>query len=255
MLTFFIIGHINHRKNWTFVLVTRKKFNFLNLLVFEFTQSFTRRDTEWIDVRISQLYYRWRRRHTTVWLSDLGSSFLAVACLHLVTFLVVLELFFFCRLPWIVHSISGGLLLSLKFTRSPLQHATWSSVRKWTLQTTVALVIRKPSFPYFLATPFSQIRRSFSAFGSVKNLKSDFIPCRIVDFIWATEKRALFSLPLFLLACLPPSRNTINLKPRFHSNRKPEIGIMQSIYSLSISLFLVEYIRDPFLDPCCFLLY
>ena len=124
MLTFLIIGHINHRKNWTFVLVTRKKFNFLNLLVFEFTQSFTRRDTEWIDVRISQLYYLWRRRHTTVWLSDLGSSFLAVACLHLVTFLVVLELFFFCRLPWIVHSISGGLLLSLKFTRSPLQHAT-----------------------------------------------------------------------------------------------------------------------------------
>ena len=112
MLTFLIIGHINHRKNWTFVLVTRKKFNFLNLLVFEFTQSFTRRDTEWIDVRISHLYYLWRRRHTTVWL-----SFLAVTSLHLVKFLVVLELFFSCRLPWVVHSIFVG------FTGSPLQHA------------------------------------------------------------------------------------------------------------------------------------
>ena len=108
-------------------------------------------------------------------------------------------------------------------------------VRKWTLQTTVTLVIRKPSFPDFLATPFSQIQRSFSSFaGNVKNLK------RVFDFV---------------SSCLPPSWNTIHLKPRFHSNRKPEIGIMQDFYSLSISLSIVKYIGDPFLDPCRFCLY
>lgn len=127
----------------------------------------------------------------------------------------------------------GGTAPFLKVHRLPPATRKILSVRKWTLQTTVALVKRKQSFSYFFATPFSRIRRSFSAFGDVKNLKCDFFPCRIVDFIWATEKRALFSLLLFLLACLPPSWNTINLKLRFHSNRKSEL-CKASILSLSL---------------------
>ena len=38
----------------------------------------------------------------------------------------------------------------------------------------------------------------------------------------------------FVFSCLPPSWNTIHPKPRFHSNRRPEVGIMQSVF-LSLS--------------------
>ena len=40
-----------------------------------------------------------------------------------VTLLVVLELFFSFRLPWVVHFILVGVLLSLKITDSSLEHA------------------------------------------------------------------------------------------------------------------------------------
>ena len=86
----------------------------------------------------------------------------------------------------------------LKVHRFPPGTRNMSSARKWTLQTTVALVIRKPSFPDFLAARFSQIRRSFSFFGNVKSLKRVFFPCRIVHSIRATKKRVLVFLILFL---------------------------------------------------------
>ena len=81
-----------------------------------------------------------------------------------------------------------------------------------------------------------------------------FILCRIVDFYLSNRKTSTLFLD-FVSSCLLPSWNTIHLKSRFHSNRKPEIGIMQDFYSLSISLSIVKYIWDPFLDPCRFCLY
>ena len=61
------------------------------------------------------------------------------------------------------------------------------------LQTTVSLVIRKPSFPYFLATPFSQIRRSFSSLGNVKNLGRHFFP--VASYIIIEQPKNEHSFP------------------------------------------------------------
>ena len=112
-------------------------------------------------------------------------------------FFVVMELFFSFRLI-----ILMGLLLSLKLTVSPLEHAICHLLKNWMLQTTVALVIQKPSFPDFLTTRFSQMQRSFPFFGNVKNLKRVFFPFCIVHSIGATTIWALFSLTLFLRAFL-----------------------------------------------------
>ena len=203
------------------------------------------------NVRISLLYYLWRRRHTTVWLSDLGSSFLPVTCLHLVTFLVVLELFFSCGLPWVVNSISVGLLLSLKFTGSPLQHAICHLFGNGRVANHSCLGYTETVFPLLSRhTVFPNSTKLFIPW-KCKKSKAWFFPCRIVDYNWATEKRALFSLPLFLLAFRHlETLYILSLVFIQTENRKSEL-CKASILSLS----LVEYIGDPFLDPCCFCLY
>ena len=135
---------------------------------------------------------------TTVWLSDLGSSFLTGTCLHSVTFLIVLELFFsFPHLPWVVHSILVELLLSLKFTDSPLEHVICH-----------LLDVTNHSCLGYTETVFPRLSRH-TVFPNSTNLfilwkckksKACFCPCRIVHSIWATKRRALVSLTLFFRA-------------------------------------------------------
>ena len=91
----------------------------------------------------------------------------------------------------------------LKVHRLPPGTRNMSSVQKWTLQTTVALVIRKPSFPDFLATRLSQIRRSFSSYGNVKNLKRVFSLLHRT-FSLSNQKTSTLFLD-FVSSCLPPS--------------------------------------------------
>ena len=73
-----------------------------------------------------------------------------------------------------VHSILVGMLLSLQFTDSPLEHAICHLLENGRCKPQLPWLLRKPSFPDFLATRFSQIPRSFSFFGNVKNLKCVF---------------------------------------------------------------------------------
>ena len=129
---------------------------------------------------------------TTVWPTDLGSSFLAVTCLRSVTFLVVLELFFSSRLPWVVHSILVGLLLSLKFTDSPLEHAICHLFENGRCKP-----LCKPRLSRHTVFPTST---TLFILGKVENLKRVFFPCRIVHSIWAIKKTEHSSLTLFLRA-------------------------------------------------------
>ena len=152
---------------------------------------------------------------TTVWPTDLGSSFLAVTCLRSVTFLVVLELFFSSRLPWVVHSILVGLLLSLKVHRLPPGTRNMSFVRKWTLQTPVQTTTFSPhGFPNF--------NDAFHPWKSRKPKACFFSLSNRTFYLSNQKNRALFLD--FVSSCLPPSWNTIRLKPRFHSNRKSELS-------------------------------
>ena len=146
---------------------------------------------------------------TTVWLSDLGSRFFGG---DLFTISDV------CRCPGTFLFLSSSLGRSFHFSgtapflkvhRLPPATRNMSSFLKWTLQTTVALVIRKPSFPDFLATPFSQIQRNFSSFaGNVKNLKRFFFPLSHLS----NRKTSTLFLD-FVSSCLPPSWNTMHLNP------------------------------------------
>ena len=95
----------------------------------------------------------------------------------------------------------GGTAPFLKVHWLPPATRNMSSVLKWTLQTTVALVIRKQSFPYFFATPFSQIRRSFSAFGDVKNLKCDFFP--VASRFYLSNRKTSTLFLAFVSSCMP----------------------------------------------------
>ena len=152
---------------------------------------------------------------TTVWPTDLGSSSLAVTCLRSVTFLVVLELFFSSRLPWVVHSILVGLLLSLKFTDSPLEHAICHLFENGRCKP-----LCKPRLSRHTVFPTST---TLFMLGKVENLKRVFFSLSNRTFYLSNQKnRALFLD--FVSSCLPPSWNTIRLKPRFHSNRKSELS-------------------------------
>ena len=151
---------------------------------------------------------------TTVWPTDLGSSFLAVTCLRSVTFLVVLELFFSSRLPWVVHSILVGLLLSLKFTDSPLEHAICHLLENGRCKP-----LCKPRLSRHTVFPTST---TLFILGKVENLKRVFFLVESYILFEQSKNRALFLD--FVSSCLPPSWNTIRLKPRFHSNRKSELS-------------------------------
>ena len=144
--------------------------------------------------------------------------FLAVTCLHSVTFLLVLELFFSFRLPWVVHSILVGLLLSLKFTDSPLEHAICQLFENRRCKP-----LCKPRLSRHTVYPTST---TLFILGKVENLKRVFFPCRIVHSIWAIKKnRALFLD--FVSSCLPPSWNTIHsFKPEI------EVRIVPSVYNM-----------------------
>ena len=66
-----------------------------------------------------------------------------------------------------------------------------------------------------------------------KNLKRFFFSLSHRTFYLSNQKTSTHLLD-FLSSCLPPSWNTMYLKPRFHSNRKPEVRIMQSVYGFTI---------------------
>ena len=153
---------------------------------------------------------------TTVWPTDLGSSSLAVTCLRSVTFLVVLELFFSSRLPWVVHSILVGLLLSLKFTDSPLEHAICHLFENGRCKP-----LCKPRLSRHTVFPTST---TLFILGKVENLKRVFFPCRIVHSIWAIKKTEHSSLTLFLRA-FRHLETLYVLSLVF----KPEVGIIQSV--------------------------
>ena len=135
-----------------------------------------------------------------------------------------MELFFSFRL-----FILMGLLLSLKLTVSPLEHAICHLLKNWMLQTTVALVIQKPSFPDFLATRFSPNSTKLFNPWKCKKSKACFFSLSHRIFYLSNQKTSTRLLD-FVSSCLPPSWNTIYLKPGFLSNWKPEVGIMQSFY-------------------------
>ena len=75
----------------------------------------------------------------------------------------------------------------------------------------------KPSFPDFLATRFFQIRRSFTSFENVKNLKHVFFS--FASHILFEQPKT--STPFLDLPFLPSAiLKDYSLKPRFHSIRK-----------------------------------
>ena len=83
--------------------------------------------------------------------------------------------------------------------------------------TTATTVAWKPSFPDFLATRFFQIRRSFTSFENVKNLKHVFFP--FASHMLFEQPKT--STPFVDLPFLPSAiLKDYSLKPRFHSIRK-----------------------------------
>ena len=77
----------------------------------------------------------------------------------------------------------------------------------------------KPSFPDFLATRFFQIRRSFTSFENVKNLKHVFFP--FASHMLFEQPKT--STPFVDLPFLPSAiLKDYSLKPRFHSIRKQD---------------------------------
>ena len=99
-----------------------------------------------------------------------------MTCLHSVTFLVVLGLFFSFRLPWFVHSTLVGLFLSLKFTNSPLEHTTCHLLENGRCKLQLHWLYGNRLSPTFSPHGFPQIRRGFSFLRNVKNLKRVFFP-------------------------------------------------------------------------------
>ena len=110
-------------------------------------------------------------------------------------FFVVMELFFSFRL-----FILMGLLLSLKLTVSPLEHA--SSAQNLDVANHSCLGYRETVVPRpSRHTVFPNATR-LSILWKCKNLKRVFCPFCIVHSIGATRIWALFSLTLFLRAFL-----------------------------------------------------
>ena len=103
----------------------------------------------------------------------------------------------------------------LKVHRLPPGTRNMSFVRKWTLQTPVQTTTFSPhGFPNF--------NDAFHPWKSRKPKACFFSLSNRTFYLSNQKNRALFLD--FVSSCLPPSWNTIRLKPRFHSNRKSELS-------------------------------